>query len=173
MEEMFLSRKEEGLGSELLLVHEILRMHQGRLLQRIEGERVFLELQLADLNSLESLRAVLSARSEQIATGIGSVALALLKTPSGLTVEKFRNEVKSKLFRTTDAVYPLPSEDQIALVMDDCSPLDATRLVTRIQTSLGKTIAHGIAVFPQEAGDSDLLIRIASERLKAFEPGTR
>ena len=165
-EEAFLARSNEGLGSEFLLVHEILRLHQAKFSQSVEGGVVTLEMQFSDLNSLQSLKTVLAARSEQIATGIGSIALALLSVPKGLNVETFRNQVKAKLFRTTDAVYPLLDERQVALVMDDCSPLDAGRLVNRIQTSLGHVLQHGIAVYPQEVSDADLLIRIATERLK-------
>jgi hypothetical protein len=169
MERQFLASHEEGLGSELLLLHEILRLHRGRVEGARKGSSVEVQIRLPELESMESLKTVLLSRSEHVESGIGSVALALMHVPEGKTIGTFCTEVKSKLFRTTDAVYPLPEVKQVALVMDDCAPHDAARLVERIQKSLGQQPAFGTAVYPQEAGEIELLIRVATERLKAAE----
>lgn len=165
-EAAFLSREEEGLGSELLLIHEILRLHGGKLEQRRKDTHLTLSLSLPELDSLEGVKRVLQSRADQISLGIGSVALALIRVPSGIDVEEFRAEMKSKLFRTTDAVYPLPAENELALVMDDCSPTDAVRLLERVEASLEKSLQYGVVVYPNEAGDVDLLLEIARERVE-------
>ena len=167
-EQAFLSRMEEGLGSELLLVHEIMRLHHGKLSVKRTGPRVSLDLEFPELSSSEGLRAVLASRIFEASHELGTVALALLHVPpgkSGQGAEEFRQLVKSKLFRASDAVYALPERQQVALVMDDCRPEDAPRLLARLEKGLGIKLQFGIANCPSESSDPVRLLGLAEERL--------
>lgn len=169
-EEAFLTRDEEGLGSEFLLIHEIMRVHGGRLevsrLPRIKDRRVTLSLELPELSSEEGLRTVLSSRAFQISTELGSVGLILIPVPEAYTVEGFRDELKKCLFRTTDAAYPLPERRQVALVLDDCKAEDASRLVTRIGLVLSRDLHFGTAHCPSDGLDPGILLKLAEIRLE-------
>lgn len=171
-EEAFLSRVEEGLGSEFLLIHEIMRVHGGKFFSELKpGGEATLALELPELNSEEGLRAILSSRVFQISTEIGSVGLVLLPVPESMSVEEFRNEVRIVLFRTTDAVYPLPARRQIALVMYDCKTEDAPGLVARISESLRphtktEKLPFGSAHCPTDGLDPVVLLELAEMRLE-------
>jgi cytochrome c oxidase cbb3-type subunit I/II len=67
-EQAFLSRAEEGLGSEYLLIHEIMRLHQGRFLAQRQGNQVGLVLELSAPDSEEMLRSVLLSRAYEVST---------------------------------------------------------------------------------------------------------
>lgn len=154
----FLTRSEEGLGSEMLLLHEILRLHQGQLKGTRKGLKVELRLVLPELRSREGLRAVLASRVWSSSTGLGSVAVALVEVPGKASVEAFRAQVRSYLFRTTDAVYTLPDENRIAVVMDDCKKADAPKLLSRIEKKLGTALKYQVIACPEDGLDPDILL---------------
>jgi len=176
-EEAFLTRNEEGLGSEMVLIHEIMRLHYGKLdcslgekVSSGEGRRVRLSLTLPELSSEEGLRAVLASRMGQVSLdlgSLGSVALGLVEVPKGMPVEDFRIQLKKNLFRASDSVYALPDRGQVAVVLDDCKPEDAPRLLARIQKSVGRTLRFGIVTCPQEGQDPAQLIELAERRMSA------
>ncbi len=164
-EEAFLTRMEEGLGSELILIHEIMRLHQGSLTASRSGAQVSIELKFPQLSSEQGLTAVLLSRAYQISTELGSVALVLMEVPAGMTLHELSGEVKKSLFRASDAVYSLPERNQLALVLDDCKPEDAPRLLQRIQKTLEKELAFGIAHCPADGVDPGALLALAERRL--------
>ncbi|MCM2323975.1 MAG: HAMP domain-containing histidine kinase [Oligoflexia bacterium] len=164
-EQAFLTRSEEGLGSEFLLIHQILRLHQGRLLHQRAGRSVSLILELPALASEEGLRSVLQSRAYQVSTELGSVALALIAVPAGLEPEVLGSEIKAKLFRSTDAAYPLPESSEVALVLDDCKPEDAPKLVERLARAVGRSLRSGIAHCPTDGLDPAALVELARTRM--------
>jgi hypothetical protein len=166
-EQAFLSRSEEGLGSELLLIHEILRLHRGKLEAEIQDHQVILNFQLPELSTEESLHAVLSSRAYLMSTELGSTALVLIRTPEHISLEDFQKEVKKTLFRSSDAVYSLPLWNRVALVLDDCKPEDVPRLIGRIHQSLGRDLVFGAAHCPSDGHDPRVLLELAESRLKA------
>jgi hypothetical protein len=170
-EQAFLTRMEEGLGSEFLLIHEIMRLHDGRFEAEfdpaLERREITLRLTVPELSSEAGLLAVLSSRAYQASMELGSVALALAEVPAGIAPEVFRLQVKKTLFRASDAVYALPEVRRIALVMDDCRPEDAPRLLARIEKSLGRPLRHGIATCPKDGFEPGQLIELAGRRLDA------
>ena len=175
-EQAFLTRAEEGLGSEFLLVHEILRLHRGVFTAQFNAGKITLRLELPTLSSEEGLRAVLNSRTYEVSTERGSVALVLVHVPSQVKVDVFCAEIRRSLFRASDAVYALPTRSQVALVMDDCKPEDAPPLMARISQKLKSTASEGLlygaAHSPADGLDPGLLIGIAESRLaKAINSG--
>lgn len=164
-EQAFLTRMEEGLGSEFLLIHEVMRLHGGTFSQKLEGGLVTLVLDLPELKSEEGLRAVLSSRAYQVSTELRSVALSLVRVPKNTDVKTYCAKIKENLFRASDAVYPLPDRMQVALVLDDCKPEDAPRLMQRLQTALGVTFVYGHAHCPADGEDPSGLFDLAQSRL--------
>jgi hypothetical protein len=168
-EAAFLTRMEEGLGSEFLLIFEIARLHQGRFSAEFDpalrDRAVRLVLELPELTSEAGLHAVLASRAYQASMELGTVALGLVQVPAGTAVEAFRSQVKKTLFRATDAVYALPKRRQIALVMDDCKPEDAPRLLARIERAFGQALHYGVAACPSEGTDPTHLLELAERRL--------
>jgi hypothetical protein len=130
-EKAFLSRPDEGLGSELLLIHEIMRLHHGRF-EMEYGEKaspqgrsskgsdagwipVTLRLRLPRLSSEEALCSVLAARTDSISPergSLGSIALVLVRVPADEAPESFHARLKGLLFRASDAVYLLPAQNR-------------------------------------------------------------
>lgn len=164
-EQAFLTRSEEGLGSEFLLIHQILRLHGGRLEQRRQGRAVRLGLVLPVLSSEEGLRAVLQSRAYQVSTELASVALALIRVPPGRKVSELGGKIRSTLFRSTDAAYPLEAQGEIALVLDDCKPEDAPGLLSRLARAIGEELQYGIAHCPSDGLDPAALVGVARKRI--------
>ncbi len=165
-EEAFLTRSEEGLGSEFLIIHEIMRTHSGRFkVDRSSKKSVHLTLELPELSSEEGLRAVLVSRAFQISTELASVGLILIQVPESCTVDCFQNEVRKVLFRSSDAVYSLPARRQIAMVLDDCKLEDAPRLMKRISLAFNSDLPYGMAHCPSDGLDPGALMDLAANRL--------
>jgi His Kinase A (phospho-acceptor) domain len=165
-EQAFLSRMEEGLGSELLLVHEIMRLHDGKFVEEREAERVTLELRLPLPNSTENLRRVLASRAADASDGVFSVALILLKVPKAVAIEKFRSDVKKLLYRGTDGVYPVDERGEVAIVMEDYQKKDLPKFIERLEKSLGGSIRVGMAHCPEDVAETIELLEKAQSKLK-------
>ncbi len=165
-EQEFLTRVEEGLGSELVLVHQIQRRHDGSFgCSRPQPEHVILNLTWPEMSSEDALRAVLTSRAYEVSTELASVALALIRVPSGRKAEAFCRELKVHLFRSSDAAYALPERGEVALVLDDCRPGDAPGILKRLEKALGFPIRSSSAHCPEDAQDPAALIEIAQKRL--------
>lgn len=160
-EQAFLTRTEEGLGSEFLLIHEIMRLHRGTFEQETKGTKVLLELRLPDLSSEEALRAVLTSRAYVLSNQTSSVALVLAKVPKGWTLEKFQAAIKRLLYRTTDGAYSLPQRNEIAIVMDDYKRSDLPKLVSRVEGALQIKLEYATAHCPEDVADPTLLFEYA------------
>ncbi len=165
-EEAFLARTEEGLGSELLLIHEILRIHHGRFYTAQEMDAFQLILELPALSSDAGIRAVLASRAYAISTELRSVGVVLIEVPAGIDPKQFALDVRRSLFRSSDAVYALPESQQVSLVLDDCKPEDIPGLMERIQKNLGRRIRFGVSHCPSDGLDPSELLGLAEKRIK-------
>ena len=177
-EEAFLTRSEEGLGGELLLVHEIMKVHRGQFSCHQEGNSVQLALQFSELPALDLLHVVLSTRVEHLESELGSVALILWQVDSAHSLVEWMERVQRSLYRTTDAVYPLPERHQLAIVVNHCKTEYLTHIIDRILASvdredLGEGVpekpAVGIAHCPEDGYDPHSLITLAEKRLACFD----
>lgn len=165
-ETAFLSRTREGLGSELILLHEILRLHQGELRGQVTGRTVSLEIWLPELSSEQALRAVLDSRIFKSTTEIGTAALILFAKPEDMELKEFQHMVRKQLFRATDSVYVLKAREELAVVMDDCRKEDIPKLIHRIEKGFqGKKFPnHGTVLCPDDGTEAAALIALASRR---------
>ncbi len=168
-EQAFLTREEEGLGSELLLVHEIMRLHHGKFSEKRDGISIALTLSFSKLSSEEAVRAVLTSRAYEVSTELGSVAVVLMTLPKDIAPQEFQDRLKSHLFRVTDAVYELPDRNQVALVLDDCKAEDVPLLIKRLKEALPAQLQNqklGWAHCPADGLDPGRLFDLAQERMR-------
>ena len=168
-EQAFLSRMEEGLGSEFLLIHEILRQHRGRFSAVRQGRTVSLLLELPILSSEEGLSAVLSSRAYEASSELRSVTLVLIQVPddlrSGVEMDAYAKQVKACFFRASDAVYLLPEVRKLSLVLDDCRPEYVPVLIQRIEKAINRKAVAGVAHCPADGHDPQRLLDLAKRRL--------
>jgi hypothetical protein len=174
-EQEFLTRSEEGLGSGFTLIHEIMRLHQGSFSAERSGAQVRLLLHLVPLDSEQSLRAVLVSRTSGVAQGLNMVTLVLIEVPvefgaqasSGSEwVHQFRAKVKAHLFRSADAVYALPSQGRVAMILDDTKREDTHLVIRRIEKALGFSLKTGFAHCPSDCLDPSELMDLANSRIE-------
>jgi hypothetical protein len=163
-EKDFLTRTEEGLGSEFLLIHEIMRLHRGSFAQKLVGTKVTLELQFPPLSSEEMLSAVLTSRAYALTNQTASVALILIQVPKGREIEAFRAEVRKLLYRTTDGAYSLPKRGEIAVVMDDYRRDDLPKLLDRMRNAMKIELEFSTAHCPEDVADPTLLFAYAKNQ---------
>lgn len=166
-EQAFLSRLEEGLGSEFLLLHEIMRTHHGRLEQNHSKAEAELSLVMPKLSSEESLRAVLSSRAYQVSSELATVLLTLIQVPKDADPSVLCGLIKQNLFRSSDQAYSLNQRRQVALVIEDCKPADAPHVLKRIEKAVGATLVYGIAHCPDDGQDPEKLLDLAQTRLSS------
>jgi hypothetical protein len=168
-EQAFLSRVEDGFGSEFLLIHEIIKLHKGKFAAVLNDRIAELTIELPELNSEESLRSVLKSRAYQVSHELGAVTLVLIQVPGSRTVKGLQDEIRNNLFRTTDAVYALPERNQLALVLDDCKAEDAPKVMAKISRGLNLALSFGVAHCPSDTLDPEKLFALSEARLKKVE----
>ncbi len=172
-EQAFLTRTEEGLGSEFLLIHEILRQHDGKFLQAREGQKIRLTLSLPEVTSASALRTVLSSRAYQVDSSPGAVAMLLIRVPQGRELDEFARQLRASLYRTTDGSYPLPDRNEVAVVLDDYRKGDLPKLLARLEATLGTRLEAGSAHSPDDDSDPARLVEVAQQRLDQAWPVTK
>lgn len=163
-EQAFLTRTEEGLGSELLLIHQILRLHEGKFISKLHDQTLELVFEFPKVSSVDALKAVLKSRAFNVTSEIGTVALVLIQVPKGRDPKKFCVEIKHNLFRSTDAAYSLDERAQVALVLDDCKLADVDIVTKRLERTLGLQFAFGFGHCPSDGLDPGQLLDIADYR---------
>lgn len=168
-EQAFLTRQEEGLGSEFLLIHEIMRLHRGDFTLTQEGPKTVLTLSFTQVTSEEDVRAILTSRAYGVSTELATVALVLIEVPKKKKVDEFTDRLKEHLFRSSDAVYPLQKRHQVALVVDDCKAEDIPRLIERLEKGLSAELHAarvGWAQCPSDGLDPGQLFDLAESRIR-------
>jgi hypothetical protein len=172
-EEAFLTRSEEGMGNEFILIHQILKLHGGAMTaERLDPTRMQLSLAMKELDSEQGLLQVLLSRLHEHAPengALGSVALALIAVPESEPLEAFRKRVKRALYRASDAVYALVSRRQVAVVLNDCRAADVPKLVARLTATLGeKPLQVGAVAAPEDGVDPYALLDLALKRMRGL-----
>lgn len=160
-ESEFLSRSREGLGSELMLTHEVMRLHGGDFQFQREGSQVRYLMSFPEISSSESLKQILSSRIYATTAGLGNVALVLVKAEPGESLDTLRSQLKKTLFRASDAVYDYDNQGVLALLMDDCSEKDLPQVIQRLESTIGRPLSQGLVLCPRDGTDAETLIRLA------------
>jgi hypothetical protein len=154
----FLARSAEGLGAELLLVHALMKLHEGEFrwettasaAAKVKGS-VSLVLRFPRRGARETLLAVLRSRVARIDpegdAGTGSLGVAVLSVeqpdpPGGaagravvLSEAELCAELRARLFRSSDLVVP-DGSGHLVLLLEDCRASDAPRLLERLRLSM-------------------------------------
>ena len=164
-EQAFLSRVEEGFGSEFLLIHEVLRLHHGKFTATLLGQEVTLLIEFPKMSSEEGLKAVLSSRTSRISMELGSVALILVQIPDRTSPEDLKEKTREALYRASDSVYLLPSLNQLAVVLDDCRIEDAARIMKRVERALDQKLFYSSVQSPSDGLDALELLKLGAQRL--------
>jgi len=165
-EQAFLSRVEDGFGSEFLLIHEIMKLHNGKFSAILNDKIVELGVELPELSSEEGLRTVLKSRAFQVSSELNAVTLVLIRVPESIEQEDLREKVRKNLSRSTDAVYQLPDPHRLAIVLDDCTPDEVPRVMTRISQKIELNLDYSVAHCPGDSLDPTELLDLAEGRLK-------
>ncbi len=165
-EQAFLSRMEEGLGSEWILIHEIMKLHESKFSAQRKGREVSIHFQFKTLSSEEAVRAVLLARSFEVTTAVGSLGFVLIQAEKNTSLPEFRERIKANLFRASDAIYLLPNTHELAMVLDDCKQESIPLLLKRIEKALGTQLHYGFAHCPTDGLDPGQLMDFARQRLR-------
>lgn len=172
-EQEFLRRQEEGLGSELILIHEIMKLQHGKLNSLIDEKRFTLTLEFPSLSSEEGLNAILASRMSRISDDLHSVGLVLIQIPTVLELPDFSQKINQKinqkirktLFKTTDTVHSLPEQGLVALILDDCKAEDGLKVMKRITKVFNRGFAFGAAHCPTDTIESKMLIDICRQNI--------
>lgn len=164
-EQAFLSRAGEGLGSELWLVHELLRLHQGRIVERTEGARRTLTLEIPSVRSEDGFQQVLASRLDEVVRELSRFALVRIRPPRG-DLEETCARVQATLSRRGDSAYPYKGE--IALLLDECGRADLESVLARLARSVGWNAipVWGAACAPEDGLDATDLLRRAEPAKK-------
>lgn len=168
-EQQFLARDREGLGSELWLIHELMRVHQGHMVERNErtGDRrqVRLALEFPRSSPETALSQVLASRMDGVVQDLGFFSLILVRVPKGRRPAEWAAALQSGLFRASDSVYSL--KNHIALILDRCSRQDQVRVMERLARAKGGgAFEWGAASAPDETLDPAELLRLATSRVR-------
>jgi len=166
-QEGFLSRSREGLGSELMLIQYIMKLHKGSFHYEFLGSKLKLQLVFPQMTSLAAVREVVSSRVYDSTHGLKSLALAMIQAPLESDLEEFQKKVQKALFRSADAAYRITENHTIALVLDDCKKEDAPLLLKRISSQLGEgEFSMAYLSCPEDGTDPDYLLELVLEKLK-------
>ncbi|MBI2712362.1 MAG: hypothetical protein HYX41_05830, partial [Bdellovibrio sp.] len=165
-EQAFLSRVEDGFGSEFLLIHEIMKLHGGKFSAVLNDQIAELTIEIPELESEQALRAVLKSRAYQASHELGAVTLILVEVPQKMELKSLKERILQNLFRTTDTVYLLPEKHLICLVLDDCKASDAPKVMSKIGRNLGLSLNYGVSHCPSDTLDPEKLIELSQKRLE-------
>ncbi|MEK7692070.1 MAG: hypothetical protein AAB425_13730, partial [Bdellovibrionota bacterium] len=168
-ESEFLTRKESGIGGEVLVVQEILRLHGGRCFRQEGESKDLCEVVVLELPVLDAERTIalaVGARARQATVDLSSFIVACMPVPKGVLAADFRAMVKRSLFRPSDSAYPAADGKKIFVVLDDCRVEDARKVVVRVGVALGIELPAGYAVCPEDSTSADTLIELAERRIQ-------
>jgi hypothetical protein len=167
-EEAFLTRTEEGLGSEFLLIHEVMRLHQGSVGHERRGNQIQIRLEFPALTSDDAVAAVLTSRTYELTSAPSAVTLVLIRVPREQSLPDFCSRVKGLLYRVTDGAYSLPERREVALILDDYNKKDIGKFIERLEQSLKSRARLDIAFAhcPEDVADPRQLVEHARASFK-------
>lgn len=166
-EHEFMIRSNEGLGSELLIVHQIAKLHEGTFECKGEAEQLQLRLKFPEIETESSLQKIISNRIYENSTDIGSVTLVVFEPPHEGTLAEVRKKVAENLYRSRDAVYPLQKQGVLGLVLDDLRPEHVMAMLKRTFGEQTAEMKFGVVHSPQDGVSATDLLQLALERLKS------
>lgn len=173
-ESQFLSRTEEGLGAELWLIHEWVRLHQGQVIERSPraGRGLAgLVVQLPTPTGMARLKQILAFQVERVIRDLSDFSLVLLRIPesapqNGLELGAWVRELRSKALGRADLAVAVPSG--VALILESCAPSEQAWIMGRVERTLGLAQPlHWAGVHvPTDVMDPAEILALAQRRLR-------
>lgn len=157
-EREFLTRTKEGLGSDLLLIHQIQKIHDGEFKMERRDGLVGLFLILPKLEQERQLLTVLASRIFEHSSGIGVVSLFYFKKPANLSKESVLVKLQDLLSKETDAVYVLDSTQEVFVIADDLKRDAVIEFSRKILTSLDTKLDVKYVTAPDDGVDAAQII---------------
>jgi len=164
-EKSFLTRSKEGLGSELMLIHELAKLHQAKFLHHLDNNKVTLEIVFPLLETHDQLKQVLLSRAFDCTSGLHSVALVLIPVPEKVEIDDFKKQVRAYLFRSSDIVYSLKQSNQVAIVLEDCKQDQVDLVMKRVQKEMGYCFHYAKAHCPDDESLPENLYESALKKI--------
>ncbi len=173
----FLSTGETGIGAELVVMLEIMRLHHAQAEWKFANATLMLTFEFPQLRGREGLMRALSSRMHLGKQELSSLGLIWIEIPRADFREEMITAFKQSLFRESDSIYRLDAADAkspqfqaVALLANDCKrrdvPVLLTRLLKPLPAEIQKRILLGAAHFPEDAVDPEVLVQIAKSNVR-------
>ena len=154
----FLTRTKEGLGSDLLLIHQIQKIHDGDFKMERRDGLVGLILSLPRLEQERQLLTVLASRIFEHSSGIGVVSLFRFEKPKNISKESVLVKIQDMLSKETDAVYVLDATQEVFVIADDLKRELVLEFSQKIREVLDANIEVKFATAPYDGVDAEKLV---------------
>jgi hypothetical protein len=166
------TRTREGLGVELALAREIMLAHSGFIWAADPaaiGEGWVFRFALPVLSREQELDLIINNRLYSGMGGAAKVSLLLIQ-PMPIAAETTNHgtkdlaaEVRSLLFRASDALFWIPETGELTILMDDCDANGAERVGERLVASLRTSLPNlpfvwAFATGPDHGADAKILL---------------
>lgn len=157
-EREFLTRTKEGLGSDLLLIHQIQKIHDGEFKMERKDGLVGLFLILPKLEQERQLLTVLASRIFEHSSGIGVVSLFRFEKPANISKESILVKLQDLLSKETDAVYVLDRSQEVFVIADDLKRDVVLDFSQKIREALDANLEVGFVTAPDDGVDAVALV---------------
>ena len=154
----FLTRTKEGLGSDLLLIHQIQNIHQGSFEMSLTGMKVKLILKIPRLDQEQQLESILASRIFEHSSGIGVVTLFRFEKPESISTESIKVKLAELLSKETDAVYLLERTREVFVLSDDLKKEAVLDFSQKIKEVLEDNLEVRFVTAPDDGVDAVQLI---------------
>jgi nitrogen-specific signal transduction histidine kinase len=156
------TRAKEGLGVELALAREILLAHSGFIWAgepEHSGEGWSLRFALPVLSREDELDLIIHNRLFSGFSTLEKVSLLMIQLlptqGESVSIATLAQEIKSLLFRSSDALFTVPETGEALILMDDCDSENAKKVGQRLASSLQQSLPHASLVWSTATGPDD------------------
>lgn len=150
----------------LQLIHLIAERHGGSFEHRVEDGSARIQVELPLIAPAEALIIALESRLRRAPAGIAHLAVVRLRVPETTELETYGRRLQTALLRASDALFPFPEDNDLVLVVNDCTAQEVPHFLGRVVDWAGKPTAVGSACCPAEGKDAQELLRQAKSRLE-------
>jgi hypothetical protein len=147
---------------ELALAREILLAHSGFIWAgepEHSGEGWSLRFALPVLSREDELDLIIHNRLFSGFSTLEKVSLLMIQLlptqGESVSIATLAQEIKSLLFRSSDALFTVPETGEALILMDDCDSDNAKKVGQRLASSLQQSLPHASLVWSTATGPDD------------------